>query len=325
MNPLTKKIPKALVYVAGKTLLEWALERYHQSGIEDIMVAVGWKGDMIEDFVSKSGLNASIIHVPNYETGPLQTLFTAIESFDGDFLLSPVDAIIEPSTVSGIQAYHSDLDDVECLTLAVSSDAESGTFVEYDDTGLLTSIGDAEQNSKNVARSAMMLIAHTRIRSQCKSALDSGKERVVQLLEQLIKDGKPVQSYGVSQPWFDIDTLSDLLAANQHLLHLRDFSDTNSVFIPSGESIEVGHGLALRSNITVNKGALLKGPILITPKCTIEKQCRVGPNVTIASNTTLSKGCEVTDAIIFGGSKVSSDSRVHRKVIFRSIGYDVEV
>ncbi|MHA3965156.1 MAG: NTP transferase domain-containing protein, partial [Candidatus Thorarchaeota archaeon SMTZ1-45] len=101
MRPLTDVIPKALVNVAGKTLLEWAIERYSQSGMEDIVIAVGWKGNMIEDFVSESNLNSRIIHVPDYETGPLQTLLTAIETFDGDFLLSPVDAILDPSTVLG--------------------------------------------------------------------------------------------------------------------------------------------------------------------------------------------------------------------------------
>ncbi|MHA2396114.1 MAG: NTP transferase domain-containing protein [Candidatus Thorarchaeota archaeon] len=325
MRPLTNELPKALVNVAGRTLLEWAIERYKQSEIDDIVIAVGWKGDMIEDFVSKSDIKTSVVHVPKYEKGPLQTLLTAIESFDGDFLLSPVDAMIEPATVMGIQAHHSDLGDFDGMTLAVAQDAESGTPVELGNDGLLTGIGDFESNSKNVARSAMMLIAHTRIRNLCKSTLDDGKERVAQLLEQLIKDGTHVQGYGVSQPWFDIDTLSDLLEVNRHLLHRGGFRESNSVFIPSGDSIEVGDSLTLSSNITLGKGTSLRGPVFVASNCNIGEDCKLGPNVTIASNTTLSEGCRVTDAVIFGESNVSSQSRVHRRVIFRSIGYNAEV
>jgi glucose-1-phosphate thymidylyltransferase len=325
MRPLTDVIPKALVNVAGKTLLEWAIERYSQSGIEDIVIAVGWKGDMIEDFLSESNLKTRVIHVPDYETGPLQTLLTAIESFDGDFLLSPVDALIEPSPVLGIQAHHSDFGVSESMTLAVSLDAASGTPVGFSDDGLVTTIGDIESISQNIARSAMLLIANTRIRDICKSALDNGKERVAQLLDLMIKEGAPVRSYRVTQPWFDIDTLSDLLTVNQHLLDRGGLGETNSVFIPSGDSIEVGDSLVLRSNITLDKGTSLHGPVLITSNNTIGKDCKLGPNVTVTSNSTLGDGCEVTDAVIFGESKVSSQSRVHRSVIFRSVGYNMEV
>jgi NDP-sugar pyrophosphorylase family protein len=325
MRPLTNELPKALVNVAGKTLLEWAIERYKQSEIDDIVIAVGWKGDMIEDFVSESDFKASVVHVPNYENGPLQTLLTAIETFDGDFLLSPVDAIIEPATVMGIQTHHSDLSDFDGMVLAIALGAETGTPVELGNNGLLTGIGDFESNSENVAKSAMMLIAHTRIRELCKSALDDGKERVAQLLDQLIKDGTDVQGYSVSQPWFDIDTLSDLIEVNQHLLHRGGFRETNSVFIPFGDSIEVGDSLTLRSNIMLGKGTSLRGPVLVSSNCKIGKDCKLGPNVSLASNTTLSEGCEVTDAVIFGESNVSSQSHVHRSVIFRSIGYNEEV
>ena len=325
MQPLTNEMPKALLNVAGKTLLEWAVERYNQAGINDIVIAVGWKGSMIEDFVSKSNIKASVVHVPDYEVGPLQTLLTAIESFDGDFLLSPVDAMVEPTSMMGIQSYHSNIDKHEGMTLAVGSDVESGTLVEFDEDDLLTGIGEIGPNSKDVARSAMLFIANTRIRDLCRSALNDGKERVVQLLEQLINGGGLVRCFHVSHPWVDIDTLSDLLAANQQFLQRGGFQETESVFIHSGDSIEVGDSFTLKSNITLGNGTSLQGPVLIASGCTIGEDCKIGPNVTIDSNTTLSKGCEVTDTVIFGESKLSTQSRVHMSVIYDSKRYTTEV
>ena len=324
MRPLTNELPKALVNIAGKTLLEWAVERYNKSGITDIVIAVGWKSPMIEDFVSKSNIKASVVHVPDYEIGPLQTFLTAIETFDGDFLLSPVDAMIEPASMMGIQTHHSEVSDHERMTLAVGSDVESGTLVECSEDGLLTKIGDVETNSKTVVRSAMLLIANTHIRELCRSALTGGKERVVQLLEQLIKDNNYVRCYQVSHPWFDLDTPSDILVANQHVLERGGFKETNSVFIPSGDSVEVGDSLTLKSNITLSKGTSLQGPVLIASDCTIGEDCKLGPNVTIDSKTTLAEGCEITDVVIFGESKVSSQSRVHKSIIYNSIRYSTE-
>ncbi len=324
MGPLTNEMPKALVNIAGRTLLEWAVERYHQSGINDIVIAVGWKGSMIEDFVSKSNIKASVVHVSDYEIGPLQTFLTAIETFDGDFLLSPVDAMIEPASMVGIQTHHSKVGDPEDMTLAVGSNVESGTLVECNEDGLLTKIGDVGSNPNSVAQSAMLFIANTGIREICRTALNDGKERVAELLEQVIKSDSPVRCYPVSHPWFDIDTLSDLLAANQHFLQRGGFREAKSVFIPLGDRVEVGDSFTLKSNISLGKGTFLQGPVLIASDCKIGEDCKIGPYVTIDSKTTLSKGCELTEAVIFGESILSIQSRVHMSVIYDSNRYIAE-
>lgn len=325
MSPLTEIIPKALIDVAGKTLLEWAVERYTLSGINDIFVAVGWRGTLIDDFVSNSNLNINVVHVPEYEKGPLQTTLTAIESFDGDFLLSPVDAIIEPSSMIGLLEHHSKFGTPESTMLAVSSTAKSGTPVELGDNGLVLGFGEGIANSKINARSAMMLIGHTRIREQCKSAIDSGDERVIYVLRELLKDGNRVLYFDVTQPLFDVDTLSDLLDTNQHLLLRGAIEKRLSVFIPSDDSVEVGDRLSLKSNITLGQGVSIRGPVLISSNCEIGDYCKLGPNVSIDSKTKISKECEITDAIIFGESKISSQSQIHRCVIYDSVEYNLEV
>ena len=100
MHPLTENVPKALLNVGGKTLVDWAIERISRAGIEKIVVAVGWKGSLIEDHLaSSSDFEVSIVDVENYEIGPLQTLVTAIETFDDDFLLTPVDMLIDSSVI----------------------------------------------------------------------------------------------------------------------------------------------------------------------------------------------------------------------------------
>ncbi len=324
MKPLTDRIPKALVNIAGKTLIEWAFERYSRSGINDIVVAVGWKGNLIEEFVSDSNLDAKIVHVPNYETGPLQTLLAAIETFDGDFLLSPVDAMIDLSSVKGFLDYHSYHDTQEGLTLAVSSNADSGTIVELGHDNLVTGINSAGSHPKKTIRSAMMFIGHTRLRELCKSTLENGKTRVVHLLEQLLVNGVSIEYYDVEQPLFDIDTLSDILVANQHFLQRGLLGKCDSIFITEGDSIQVGDSLALESKITLGEGIELQGPVLIEVNCEIGNFCKLGPNVTIGSNTKLATGCEVSNAVIFGKSQISPQSDVHKAIIYDSIKYNVE-
>lgn len=51
LKPLTDTMPKALVPIGGKTLLEWQIDRLKAVGITDIIINVHHFPDMIMDFV----------------------------------------------------------------------------------------------------------------------------------------------------------------------------------------------------------------------------------------------------------------------------------
>ena len=325
MSPLTEKLPKALLNVAGKTLIEWTIDRFIKANIHDIVVAVGWKGSLIEQYVLNSNIDVSITHVPDYEIGPLQTFLTAIETFDGDFLVTPVDALLEPSSLLELQAHHSSYPDHVGMTLAVGYSSNVGTPVELNEKGFVTSFGKDGSGKNSLVKSAMQLISNTRIRGLCRSSLKEGKQRVVEVLDQFIKNGNAILSYNVSDRWFDIDTLSDILVTNRYMLERGWFSKPDSVFVPVGDSIEVGDVLSLSPNITIEKGSVLQGPILISSDCSIGKSCRIGPNVSIDSKTTISNDCEVSNAVIFGESELLPHSHVHRSIIYDSDRYDMEL
>ena len=48
MRPITDSLPKPLVKVAGKTLIDHNLDRFAQAGVEEAIVNVHWLADQIE-------------------------------------------------------------------------------------------------------------------------------------------------------------------------------------------------------------------------------------------------------------------------------------
>lgn len=54
LKPLTDHMPKALVPLAGKTLLQWQIDRLREAGISDIVVNVHHLPDMIIDAVEQN-------------------------------------------------------------------------------------------------------------------------------------------------------------------------------------------------------------------------------------------------------------------------------
>ena len=53
LGKLGEKIPKPLVEVKGKTILEMKLDEYIKSGFYDFILCTGYKSEMIRDAVRK--------------------------------------------------------------------------------------------------------------------------------------------------------------------------------------------------------------------------------------------------------------------------------
>ena len=53
MRPLTNDLPKPLIEVAGRTLLDHAIDRFKQAGINFVVVNVHYKGEMVIEHLKK--------------------------------------------------------------------------------------------------------------------------------------------------------------------------------------------------------------------------------------------------------------------------------
>ena len=59
LYPLTKKIPKSLMRIAGKPFLEYQLNLLKKNGISDIVLCIGYKGEQIKKYF-KDGKNFGV-------------------------------------------------------------------------------------------------------------------------------------------------------------------------------------------------------------------------------------------------------------------------
>lgn len=333
MNPLTLEIPKALVYVAGKTLLEWSLERLFLSGCNDIIVATGWKSELIKDAldaikmpsVEKTSGSVSIIEVPEYERGPLQTFVTATGMVHGSTnILNPVDLIISMNDVKAIISAHPKHDQY-AVTLAIDYDSNRGSEVSLGSDGQILAINQEIRKGSKKAKSALLLTFSSGVIELCKNELDRGESRIFPVLNNMIqvRDHK-VHGYSVTGIWYDVDTIHDVLSANKHLLGSVIKQKPDSVYIPDGDTMQIEDFLSLDSGIRIGRGVLLKGPCLIEKNSSIGDKCIIGPYVSMAEDTIIGDNSEVQNTVIFGSSNVPINSRIDGTIIYQSNYYREE-
>ncbi|MHA1636205.1 MAG: sugar phosphate nucleotidyltransferase [Candidatus Thorarchaeota archaeon] len=320
LEGLTQTVPKALVQVAGKTLLEHSIERFTKAGIQKIIIAVGWKSDMIIDAIAllENLPEVQIVDVPNYEIGPLQTLTTALLSFDNQkSIICPVDLLISSEAITELVSCHADNQGAK-VTLAIDSDATSGSSVSVTSSGQVIGIQKEVDNAASIAKSAMFMVVSSDFVKHCENALNNGATTAVSVLNDLIDKDHPVQSYYIHEKWFDVDTLADVLEANNSYLESASVEYHKSIFVPSGDTMEIGDTLHLDSGIEVGKGVCLKGPCLIQKDSTIGQNCIIGPYTVLGAKTHVGNQCEIQNTVIFRQSKIPNHSKLNNIIMSES-------
>ncbi len=321
MSPLTDAIPKALISCVGVTLIDRLVSVLRAEGIENFTIGVGWKGAKMERHFDNHPERSriDIVHVPEYERGPLQTLLTALDVVhDEQFIVCPADLFVEGGIVSLTMSEHITGNPPRTASLAVGKSSRTGTPVYVKDIGLVAGLGRAVQDCSESGRSAMILAVNRRFISYCREALDSGERRVVDALNLAIGKGEAIRQVDVTGLWFDVDDIESLLDVNEYLLRFSTPEIDGSVFIPAGDTMDIGETIILPSGIILESGVQIIGPSFIAPGCKIGSHCVIGPIVSLELNAMVESNSNVRESLLLGGSQVRPGANVTGSVVHGS-------
>ena len=171
LKPLTDTLPKALVPLAGKTLLQWQIERLKAAGITDIVVNVHHFPDMIINYLRENDNFGCRIAVSDerdmlLETGgglrKAKSLLLGIgsrESGNNDepILICNVDILSNIDLPTLLKAYNP-----EEMGVVVVSPRDTQRYLLFDETNRLcgwTNIATGEIRPASLASSPNSLIA----------------------------------------------------------------------------------------------------------------------------------------------------------------------
>jgi len=137
LKPLTDTMPKALLPLAGKTLLQWQIERLKAAGIEDIVVNIHHFGQQIIDYLQANNGFGCNIQVSDerealLETGGGLLKAAALLGESKPILVCNVDILSSIDLPRLIAAHRSD-----DLATVVVSDRETQRYLLFAGDGTL--------------------------------------------------------------------------------------------------------------------------------------------------------------------------------------------
>ena len=211
--PFTEEIPKPLVEVAGKPILEYVILQAKKEGFENIVLAIHHYGKMIEDYFGDgSNLGVSIEYLREEEPlGTAGALSLWAPASDSPFMVTNGDVMTE-------MHYGQQLDfhirQGAIATMAVRAHEWQIPFGVVRTDGLeLTGYQE-----KPIQHSQINAGVYTLDASALKELTKGEHCDMPELLEKLRHASKRVVVYPIDEPWLDVGNPHDLALANRQIL-----------------------------------------------------------------------------------------------------------
>lgn len=288
LRPHTHTAPKVLLPVAGKPILGHILDELERLNIEEATFIVGYKGDMIRDYVQKTVR----FRVNFVEQGEMLGLGHAISlakpfHYDDDRVLIVLgDTIFKADLQSVFER------DETALGVKKVEDPRRFGVVELDKFGNVKRLVEKpEVPPSQLALVGIYYLRNIRLLFDCldenirENRRTKGEFQLTDALQKMLERGEPVRVFMV-EGWYDCGKPETMLLTNRDLLDLKiqDFAE----YARLNERYP---------------GSVINMPVAIDESVRLEN-CIVGPYVSISAGTTL-RSCIVRNSIIGENAEVA--------------------
>jgi len=207
LRPLTETLPKPLLPVAGRPILEWNLLLLKRHGITEVIINLHHLGDQIVRALgdgARFGLRLAYSHEPTLQgtSGGIKQAAPFLK--DGPFLVLNGDTLSECDLTALIAAHRAS---AALATLAVRDDPEASTWgpVTLDAHGRILQInGNPPLAEPRAALPACMFAGIHVMERAVLNAIPSGPGSIIDVYGSLLRQGRPLQGYRMSGYWSDI-------------------------------------------------------------------------------------------------------------------------
>ena len=287
LRPHTYTQPKALIPIAGKTILSFIVDQLKEVGITEFIFIVGYLGEKIQDYVQTTypQLTTHFLY-QNDRLGTAHAIELAKSIVGEDeVFISLGDTICEfdmkevmdsPYSVLGIKK----VDDPRKFGVVEMNES---FFVEHTvEKPAIPKSNDALVGIYKIKESAILFECFQHLFAE--NIKSNGEYHLTDAIDCMIQKGVQFKACKVKQ-WYDCGKKENLLEAN-------------AVLLKKTGGIQVSPSMYPHS--------IIIAPVSIAEGCTIENSI-IGPHVTIGNNTTI-KSSVVKESII--GSYTTLDEVV---------------
>lgn len=338
VRPLTYEMPKPMVPILGKPVMEYLVEELARHGVDEIMVNVSHLPDQIERYFGDGrrwGVNigysfeghieeGEIVAMPVGSAGGLKRIQDFSGFFDDTFIVVCGDALIDLDLTTAVRKHWQRGAAASiCVHKVPQSMVPNYGVVVSDKHGRIQSF--QEKPSGEEAKSNLVNTGVYIFEPEILDLIPSDQEYDIggELFPHIVERQLPF--YAIHEPfnWIDIGRLSDYWEANQQLMQgkLRDIRMPGKQVQPGvwaglnvrvdWPDVHIEGPVYIGNSSRIEAGAEIIGPTWIGHGCHVEGGAVISRSILFEHTHIGSTGC-VQDQVVFGRYCVDKDGNLAR-------------
>jgi len=295
LRPLTCNIPKPMIPLANKPLMEHIINLLKKNNITDLIVLLYFQADKIVDYF-KDGkeFGVTITYVkPEGDLGTAGAVKYASRYLNERFIVISADLSTDFNLQEGINFHRKNNGDFTLFLTSMENPLQYGVVI-VDKNGKITRFlekptwGEVFSDLINTG----IYIAEPHILEEIPDGeeFDFSKD----LFPALLKKGANLLGYGAEGYWKDVGNLNEYLDAHSDAIEGKykvDFPGKKKGKCFIGENTEI------------DPGVTCEGKVVIGNNCIIKKNAIIG-NSFIGDNTSIGNNTEVKNSIIWNDVQI---------------------
>ncbi len=325
VRPITHTIPKPLIPILQKPVMEFLLELLRQHGFDQVVVNVSHLADEIESYF-RDGQRFGVEIAYSFEgrivdgqlvgealgsAGGMRKIQDFYPFFDDTFVVLCGDALIDLDLTQALKWHREKGAIATIVTKSVPREqVPSYGVVVTDETGRIKAF--QEKPSVEAALSTNINTGIYIFEPEVLDYIPSGQEFDIggELFPKLVAMDAPFYAVPMDFQWVDIGKVPDYWQAIRSVL----LGEVKNVAIPGKE---VSPGIYTGLNVAVNWDKVdITGPVYIGGMTHIEDGAKIiGPTM-IGPNCWICSGATVDNSVIFEYSRLGAGVRLVDKLVF---------
>ena len=311
--PITLTRPKCLVKIANKPIIQHNLESLAGiagEAIDEAIVVVGYKKEMVKDFLGSEFLGIRITYVEQGEQlGTGHALLASEKPIRGRFMVMMGDDIYYRKSMESLLPHRNAL-----LVQKVKDPSRFGVWVTNKE-GFVSGFAEKPKEFVSDMANCGLYVFEPRIFEEIKR-LEKSERGEYELNEAVNAYAKkhPVKCVDADKGWLSVGYPWDILGANERLLE--------EMKNPRIEGVVEPHAV-LKGKVSIGRGSVIMSGTYIEGPAIIGEGCVIGPNAYIRPATSIGDNCriraEVVDSVIMDNTTAKHHSYIGHSVIGENV------
>jgi UDP-N-acetylglucosamine diphosphorylase/glucosamine-1-phosphate N-acetyltransferase len=307
LRPFTETMPKVMLPVANKPLLEYVFDAVRKSGITEIIVVVGYKKEVIMEYF-KDYKNIKITYiVQERQLGTAHALLQAKKHIKDSFIVLAGDNIIDPASISKL------IKDPSEYSLLIKEHPHTSKYgVVFVQKRNISRI--VEKPKEDVGRyiSTGIYKLPGSVFSDIEQSYAQGIHALSSVIQILVEKGKHINTI-LAKSWMDIVYPWDLITVNETMI--QETNESTSGVIE--KNVTIKGPVYIGKDTRIYAGCYIVGPVLIGDNCEIGPDACIFPSTSIGNNTTVHPFSEIRSSVIMDDVHIASNSHISHSIIGR--------